>query len=103
MEELQIDSMALQRGMLVEENARIHCEKERAENNTQLIRRIVGGWEIFRTGAADTREKPPIDYREWTSIEGKLGELTTAEQVGDFRRYLWEERSIEENGNVYKS
>ena len=57
MAELQIDTMALQRGMLAEEGAGINCEKERVEKNTQLIRRMDERWEILRTSEADTRAK----------------------------------------------
>ena len=96
MAELQIDTTAFQRGMLVEESAGINCEKERVEHNTQMIRRMGERWEILRTSVADTRKKPLINYKEWIAIEGKLKELPIGEQVGDSRWSLWEERSAEE-------
>ena len=56
MAELQIDTMALQRGMSVEENAGINCEKGTKEHNIELIRRMDERWELSRTGEADTQK-----------------------------------------------
>ena len=56
MAELQIDTMALRRGMLLEENAGINCEKGAKEHNIQLIRRMDERWELSRTCEADPRK-----------------------------------------------
>ena len=54
--ELQIDTIALQRGMLVGENAGINCTKEKMEHNARLIQRTDGRWETSRTSEAGVKK-----------------------------------------------
>ena len=96
MAELQIDTIALQRGMLVEENAGINCKKEKIGHNTRMIQRTDGRWGTSRTSEADAAKNPLINYKEWIAIDGKLRELPIAEQVGDSRWNFRDERPTEE-------
>ena len=80
--ELQIDTIALQRGMLVGGNAGANCTKEKIEHNTRLIQRTDERWEVARTDEADLKKKPLINYKEWIAIEGKLRDFPTEEPGG---------------------
>ena len=62
MEELQLDTMALQRGMLEIDILKFPDGKERVENNLRTLRRTDGRWGILRTREEDGRKKPLISY-----------------------------------------
>ena len=53
MEELQLETMALQRGMLEIDILKFPDGKERVENNLRTLRRTDERWEILRTREAD--------------------------------------------------
>ena len=52
--ELEIDTVALRRGLLIDENAKADCKEERRTHNGGLIRKIDSRWESKRTEEADT-------------------------------------------------
>ena len=88
--ELQIDTIALQRGMLMGGNAGANCTEEEMDHNARSIRRTDERWEATRTEDADTMKKPLIKYKEWIAIEGGLRNLPIAEQEGAVSRWtLW--------------
>ena len=90
LEELQIDTIELRRGMLIEENAGANCTEGKKEHNARLIRRKDERWEVIRTEDADTMKKLLIKYKEWIAIEGRLGNFPIAEQEGAVSRWtLW--------------
>ena len=97
LDELQIDTVALKRGMLMEENAKAECTEEKRSHNGRLIRRADARWEVCRTEEADTRKRPLITYGEWVEIEGRLRNSPLEEQEGAVSRWrLWEIRPTEE-------
>ena len=97
--ELQIDTVALQRGLLSDENAMADCKEEASAHNGRLIREIDSRWESKRTEESDTLKKPLITYPEWISIDGEVRRLPIEGQGGTVQRWqLLVDRPTEENG-----
>ena len=94
--ELQIDTVALKRGLLMGENAKADCEEEKIAHNERLMRRIDSRWELKRTEESDTMKKPLITYPEWIAIDGKVRGLPIEQGGAASRWKLWEDRPTEE-------
>ena len=95
--ELQIDTVALQRGMLMGENAKADCTEEKRIQNERLIRRTDDRWEVKRTAEADISKRPLITYGEWIAIEGRSRNFPLEELEGAVSRWrLWEDTQSEE-------
>ena len=95
--ELQIDTVAMKRGMFMEENAKADCKEGKRRHNEQLVQRTDKRLEVGRTEEADTLKKPSITYTEWIAIDGKVRGSPIEEQGGAVSRWkLWEERPEEE-------
>ena len=62
--ELQMDEIALQRDILVEENRQEATEGGRRALNIRLLAEIDSGWELERTKDADTCKSPLLNYQE---------------------------------------
>ena len=72
MADLQLDTVAMQRGILTEENAKVDCKEAKRLYNDRLIQQKDTRWEIDRMGGSDTRKKPLRDYIEWVAIDRKM-------------------------------
>ena len=95
--ELQIDTVALQRGMRMEENAKADCTEEKGIQNERLIRMTDERWEAKRTEEADISKRPQIAYGEWIAIEGRSRNFPLEELEGAVSRWrLWEDTQSEE-------
>ena len=80
LDELQIDTVSLQRRMLMGGNSKSEWAEEKRSHNERLIRRTDARWEVFRTEEADTMKRPLIAYGEWIAIEGRLRDWPLEEQ-----------------------
>ena len=82
--ELQIDTVALQRWILKEENNQEACKGERRSNNSRLLQRVEGRWEVDRTDKANAKKKPILEYEEWAAIDRAVGsERRTNQAYGE--------------------
>ena len=68
-----MDKVALRRWILVEENSQKTCDGARRANNTRLLKKIDGSWELNRSEKADTSKKPLLGYGEWAAIDMGFG------------------------------
>ena len=55
--ELQMETVALQRWILMGENSQKTCEGERRVDNTRLLKQIDDRWEVDRTEKDDTKKE----------------------------------------------
>ena len=69
MAELQIDTAALQRWILREENNHETCQGDIRSNNSRLLERIDEQWEVDRTDNANTEKKHLLEYEEWAATD----------------------------------
>ena len=67
--ELQVDGIALQRDILVEQNKREPTDNEQRDSNVRLLAEIDERWGMSRTENADIAKKPPLSYNKWRAIE----------------------------------
>ena len=73
MAELQIDTAALQRWILRGENDHEACQGDRRSNNSRILERIDGRWEVGRTDEENSEKKPLLGYEEWAAIDRAIG------------------------------
>ena len=82
--EFQMDTVALQRWILMGGNSQKACEGTRRVNNTRLLKQIDDRWEVDRAEKADTQKKPLSGYEEWAAIDmGLWGEVRVRNAIGD--------------------
>ena len=72
LDELQMDEIAFQRYILVEENRQEATEGGRRALNIRLLEEIADGKWRERTQDADTCKRPLLNYQEWGTIEQGL-------------------------------
>ena len=79
-----MESVALQRWILVEGDIQDACEGERRINNERLLKPTDERWEADRPENADAKKKPPLDYEEWAAIDRAIGrEVNNRNALGE--------------------
>ena len=82
--ELQMDTVALQRWILIEENSQRGCEGTRRVNNDRLLKQIDDRWEIYRAEKAGAEKKSLLEYEEWAAIDmGMWKEVRVQNAIGE--------------------
>ena len=74
MAELQIDSVALQRDILVRQNENESTGVGKKARNGRLLEDSYDRWESSREADAEQTKKPLIGYEEWRAIESRYTE-----------------------------
>ena len=75
MAELQIDSVFLQRDILVRQNESGGAGVEKKARNRRLLADLDDRWESSRGADADQTKKPFLGYEGWRVIESRYAEV----------------------------